>query len=222
MKTGASLRAFIAGAMRAKSISSRNPERSRCESMEATLESRRRTSCSLLISRLKTPTVLPRAPRHVRRVEREAGLADARPGRQHDQVARLEAGRELVQVRKTRGDADDLASVGREGNPAGRRASWRRALRALKLSPERRWLTANSSASDRSIELLMSGPFLVADSPRSAGGLDQPPEQGLALDDPAVLRDVDGGGSVVCPAWRGSLRRRRPPAPRRAPAPPRP
>ena len=27
--------------------------------MEATLDSRRRTSCSLLISRLKTPTVLP-------------------------------------------------------------------------------------------------------------------------------------------------------------------
>jgi len=45
-------------------------------------------------------------------VEREAGLADARPGRQHDQVARLEAGRELVQVREARGDADDLAAVG--------------------------------------------------------------------------------------------------------------
>ena len=33
--------------------------RSRCESMLATLDKRRRTSCSLLISRLNTPTLLP-------------------------------------------------------------------------------------------------------------------------------------------------------------------
>ena len=57
MYIGASDRAFIAGAIRAKSSSSRKPVRRRCESMLATLESRRRTSCSLLISRLNTPTL---------------------------------------------------------------------------------------------------------------------------------------------------------------------
>ena len=57
MYIGASDSAFIAGAMRAKSSSSRKPERSRCESMLATLDRRRRTSCSLLISRLNTPTL---------------------------------------------------------------------------------------------------------------------------------------------------------------------
>ena len=57
MYIGASDRAFIAGAIRAKSSSSRNPLRSRWLSMLATLDSRRRTSCSLLISRLKTPTL---------------------------------------------------------------------------------------------------------------------------------------------------------------------
>ena len=45
-------------------------------------------------------------------VEREAGLADAGPGGQDDQVAGLEAGGQLVQVREARGDADDLAAVG--------------------------------------------------------------------------------------------------------------
>ena len=47
-------------------------------------------------------------------VEGQAGLADARPGRQDDQVARLEAGGELVQVHEARGDAQDLAAVGVE------------------------------------------------------------------------------------------------------------
>ena len=59
MKMGASARAFMAGASRVKSISSRKPVRRRCELMLATDDSRRRTSCSLLISRLKTPTVWP-------------------------------------------------------------------------------------------------------------------------------------------------------------------
>ena len=59
MKMGASASLFMAGASRAKSISSRKPVRRRCESMLATEESRRSTSCSLLISRLKMPTTLP-------------------------------------------------------------------------------------------------------------------------------------------------------------------
>src|SRR5664280_1624481 len=45
-------------------------------------------------------------------VEREARLADAGAGGDHDQVARLEAGGQLVQVREAGGNADDLAAVG--------------------------------------------------------------------------------------------------------------
>ena len=115
MYIGASDRAFIAGAIRAKSISSRKPERSRCESMLATLDSSRRTSCSLLISRLKTPTLLRSVDRGVLRdVEREARLADGRPGREDDQVALLQAGRQRVEVREPGPDAADLAAVGVE------------------------------------------------------------------------------------------------------------
>ena len=57
MYIGASDRAFMAGAIRAKSISSRKPLRRRWLSMLETLERSLRTSCSLLISRLKTPTL---------------------------------------------------------------------------------------------------------------------------------------------------------------------
>ena len=112
MYSGASERSFIAGAIRAKSSSSRKPERSRCESMLATLESRRSTSCSLLISRLNTPTVFFSLDRRVLGdVQREARLADGRPGRDDDQVALLEARRELVQVHEAGGDPAQLAAV---------------------------------------------------------------------------------------------------------------
>ena len=115
MYIGASDRAFIAGAMRAKSSSSRKPVRSRCESMLATLDSRRRTSCSLLISRLNTPTLLRLLDRGVLGdVEREARLADRRAGGDDDQVALLEAGRQRVEVGEAGPDAADLAAVGVE------------------------------------------------------------------------------------------------------------
>ena len=81
MYIGASDRAFIAGAIRAKSSSSRKPVRSRWLSMFATLERSRRTSCSLLISRLNTPTLFFSLDRGVLGdVEREARLADATAG----------------------------------------------------------------------------------------------------------------------------------------------
>jgi len=90
-------------------------------------------------------------------VEREARLADAGPGGEDDEVARLEAGGELVQVRETGRDADDLTAVFVEViEPVV--GAVERVLRGLKLSPVRRWLTAKSSASDRSIDSWMSAP----------------------------------------------------------------
>ena len=81
--------------------------------MFATLESRRRTSCSLLISRLKTPTLFFSLDRRVLGdVQREARLADAGPGRDDDEVALLEAGRQRVEVGEAGPDAADLAAVG--------------------------------------------------------------------------------------------------------------
>ena len=102
----------MAGASRVKSISSRNPVRSRWESMFATELSSRSTSCSLLISRLNRPDRLAFPDRGVLgEVEREAGLADAGPGGQDDQVRLLEPGGQRVEVGEPGADAADLAPV---------------------------------------------------------------------------------------------------------------
>ena len=90
----------------------------------------------------------------------------------------------------------------------------------LKPSSDRCWLTANSSASARSIDFLDVRAVLVADGGDLAGGPDQAPQDGLALDDAAVLGDVDRGGRVVAEGGEVARRRRPPPARRRARGPP--
>ena len=197
MYIGASDRAFIAGAIRAKSSSSRKPERRRCESMLATLERRRRTSCSLLISRLKTPTLLRLLDRGVLGdVEREARLADGRPGGEDDQVALLEPGRERVEVGEPGPDAADLAAVGVEvvepvvGVVEQRLERAEPGVDALLADREQLGLGAIDG-------LLDLGRILVADPGDPARRADQVAQDRLALDDPRVLRDVDGGRRLV-------------------------
>ena len=185
------------GAIRAKSSSSRNPVRSRCESMLATLESRRRTSCSLLISRLNTPTLLPLLDRRVLGdVEREARLADRRPGGDDDQVALLEAGRQRVEVREAGPDAADLAAVGVQVVEPVVGVVEQRLERA---EPDVDALLADREqlglgAVDRLLDL---GRVLVADPGDPAGRADQVAQDRLALDDPGVLGGVDGGRRLV-------------------------
>ena len=113
MYIGASDSAFMAGAIRAKSSSSRKPDRSRCESMLATLDSRRRTSCSLLISRLNTPTLL-RSLTAACSAMLSAKLVLPTDGRAAStiEVALLEPGRQRVEVGEAGPDAADLAAVG--------------------------------------------------------------------------------------------------------------
>jgi hypothetical protein len=55
----------------------------------------------------------------------------------------------------------------------------------------RRWLTANSADSARSIASWTSAGILVADARDLAGGADQVPEDRLAFDDPGVRDDMD-------------------------------
>ncbi len=171
--------------------------RSRCESMLATVESRRRTSCSLLISRLKTPTLLLVPDGGVLRdVEREARLADRRPGREDDQVALLEAGRERVEVREPGADAADLAAVRVEVvEPV---------VRVVEERLERREAGGDAPLADGeelrlgAIDRLLDlGRILVADAGDLAGRPDQVPQHRLALDDPRVLGGVDGGRRLV-------------------------
>ena len=197
MYIGASDRAFIAGARRAKSISSRKPVRSRCESMLATLESSRRTSCSLLISRLNTPDAAALGHGGVLGdVEGEAGLPDARAGGEDDEVALLEAGRQRVEVGEAGPHAADLAAVGVEVVEPVVGVVEERLERA---EPDRHPPLADVEQLalgpvDRLLDL---GRVLVADPGDLAGGRDEVAQDGLALDDPGVLDGVDGGRGLV-------------------------
>ena len=73
------------------------------ESMLATLERSRRTSCSLLISRLNTPTLFfSWTAACSAMLSAKLVLPTRRPGGEDDQVALLEAGGERVEVREAR------------------------------------------------------------------------------------------------------------------------
>ena len=112
MKMGASASAFIAGARRVKSISSRKPVRRRCESMFAT--ELQQTQDELLLAHLEAEDADGLALAHggvLREVEREARLTDAGPGGEDDQVRLLEPAGQRVQVREAGADAADLALV---------------------------------------------------------------------------------------------------------------
>ena len=90
-------------ARRVKSISSRKPVRSRCESMLATRA--QQAQHELLLAHLEREDAdrLALADRRVLRdVQREAGLADAGPGGEDDQVALLQSAGQRVQVRGSR------------------------------------------------------------------------------------------------------------------------
>ena len=112
MYIGASASAFIAGASRVKSISSRNPVRRRWESMFATeLE---QAEHELLLAHLEAEDADDLLLGHrgvLGEVQREAGLADRRAGRDEDEVGLLEARRHRVEVGEARADAADLALV---------------------------------------------------------------------------------------------------------------
>jgi hypothetical protein len=139
----------------------------------------------------------------LRDVEREARLTDAGAGGQYHKVARLEAGGQLIQVRETGRDAEDLAAVGmQEVQPVvgvvEERLEGAEAVRAAVLA-------------DR--EQLRLGPVyglldiravFVADRGDLAGGADEAAKDGLALHDAAVLGHVDGGGSVVAESGKVS------------------
>src|ERR1035437_5014920 len=123
-------------------------------------------------------------------VEREARLADAGAGGDHDEVARLEAGGQLVQVWKARGYADDLAAVGVQVIEA--------VVSVVQQRPERAEAVARAALADReqlglgSIDgLLDVRAIFVADGRDLARRPDEPPEEGLALDDAPVLRSEE-------------------------------
>ena len=70
------------------------------------------TSCSLDISKEKTPTgrlaiSVTRKGRVLGHIEGKGGLAHARPSCDHDQVGGLKAARHLVEIGKARGHAGD-------------------------------------------------------------------------------------------------------------------
>ena len=84
-------------------------------------------------------------------VEREARLADAGSGRDDDEVALLEAGRQRVEVREAGPDAADLAAVGVQVVEPVVRLVEERLQAGGSPTSIRFWLTAKSSASARSI-----------------------------------------------------------------------
>ena len=197
MYIGASDRAFIAGAIRAKSSSSRKPLRRRCESMLATLD--RQAQDELLLAHLEAEDAdaLALADRGVLGdVEREARLADRRPGGDDDQVALLEAGRERVEVGEAGPHAADLAAVGVEvvepvvGVVEERLERAEPGVDPLLADGEQLRL----GAVDRLLDL---GRVLVADAGDPPGRPDQVAQDRLALDDPGVLGDVDRGRRLV-------------------------
>ena len=129
-------------------------------------------------------------------VEREARLADRRPGGDDDQVALLEAGRQRVEVGEAGPDAADLAAVGVQvvepvvGVVEQRLERAEAGVDALLADREQLRL----GAVDRLLDL---GRVLVADAGDPAGRADQVAQDRLALDDPRVLGGVDGGRRLV-------------------------
>ena len=129
-------------------------------------------------------------------VEREARLADRRPGGEDDQVALLETGRERVEVGEAGPHAADLAAVGVQviepvvGVVEERLERAEAGIDALLADREELRLGAIDG-------LLDLGRILVADPGDPTGGADQVAQDRLALDDPGVLRDVDRGRRLV-------------------------
>ena len=112
------------------------------------------------------------------------------------EVALLEAGRERVEVREAGPDAADLAAMRVEvvepvvGVVEQRLERAEPGVDALLADREQLGL----GAVDRLLDL---GRVLVADAGDPPGGADQVAQDRLALDDPGVLGDVDGGRRLV-------------------------
>ena len=197
MKMGASASLFMAGASRAKSISSRKPVRRRCESMLATDESRRSTSCSLLISRLKMPTTLPSLTAACS-AKLSARLVLPMDGRAATRT-RSDFWRPVVIVSRSAkpgADAADLTLVlVQVVEPV---------VGVVEQRLERREAGLHALLADR--EELRLGPvddladvavLLVAEPGDPTGRADEVPQDALALDDARVVDGVDGRGREV-------------------------
>ena len=197
MYIGASDRAFIAGAIRAKSISSRKPA---AQPLRVDVgDAREQAQDELLLAHLEAEDAdaLALLDRGVLGdVEREARLADGRAGGDDDQVALLEPGGQRVEVGEAGADAADLAAVGVEvvepvvGVVEERLERAEPGVDALLADREQLRL----GPVDRLLDL---GRVLVADPGDPAGRADQVPQDRLALDDPGVLGDVDRGRRLV-------------------------
>ena len=165
--------------------------------MLATLDRRRRTSCSLLISRLNSPTLL-RSRTVACSAMLSAKLDLPTDGRAAStiEVALLQTGGQRVQVGEPGSDAADLATMGvqvvepivRVVKERLQRAESR--LDALLADREQLGLGAIDG-------LLDLRRVLVPDAGDPARGRDEIAQDGLALDDPRVLRDMDRGRRLV-------------------------
>ena len=197
MYIGASDSAFIAGAIRAKSSSSRKP---RAQALRVDVgDARQQAQDELLLAHLEAEhaDALALLDRGVLGdVEREARLADRRPGGEDDEVALLEPGRERVEVGEAGPHAADLAAVGVQvvepvvGVVEERLERAEAGVDALLADREQLRL----GAVDRLLDL---GRVLVADPGDPPGRPDQVAQDRLALDDPGVLGDVDRGRRLV-------------------------
>ena len=187
----------MAGAIRAKSSSSRKP---RAKALRVDVgDARQEAQDQLLLAHLEAEhaDALALLDRGVLGdVEREARLADRRPGGEDDQVALLEPGREGVEVGEPGPHAADLAAVGVQviepvvGVVEQRLERAEAGIDALLADREELRLGAIDG-------LLDLGRILVADPGDAARGADQVAQDRLALDDPGVLLDVDRGRRLV-------------------------
>ena len=129
-------------------------------------------------------------------VEREARLADRWAGGEDDEVARLEAGRQRIEVGEARSDAGDLAAVGVQvvepvvGVVQQRLERGEARVDAFLADREELGLGAVDG-------LLDLGRVLVADPGDPARGADEIAQDRLALDDPRVLGGMDRGRGLV-------------------------
>ena len=128
----------------------------------------------------------------LRDVQGQARLSDAGPRRQDDQVGRLEAAEQRVELRQAGRDAEDLAAVLVQ--------VLQPVVGLAEQGGER--LEAAGGAVLADLEQDPLGPvdgdlgvvrLLVADRRDLAGRADQVAQHRLALDDPAVVLDVHGG-----------------------------
>ena len=178
------------------SLSAISPRRSRCWSMPVSMERRRCTNCSALISRLKKATTLRYLAALRAEVHRQRCLSNRRPGRQDDQIRLLKTAQQFIQLGEPDGHTEDLVLVPVQIINAIHHIVHHQAHRRQVTpdAPLRHVEDELLGAINHFVDVLS---LFIGQGRDLARRADQPAQGGRALHDVGVVLNIDGGRDVV-------------------------